>query len=96
MGSKSGISGREVQYNAEISRRVEALRANYRVKRGELAKAAEVSQQLLWAYELGVSRWPVFRVRLIAEFFDVPLDELMPEIKSYVKETRIQGNLLLE
>jgi DNA-binding transcriptional regulator YiaG len=75
MGGKSGISGREVQYNAEISRRIEEYRTQYRVRRCELARAAHVSQQMLRAYEVGMSRWPVFRVRLIAEYLGVDVDE---------------------
>jgi len=81
MGSKSGIAGSEVAYNAEISRRVAELRREAgSVRLVDLAVAAGVSQQMLHAYETGRSRWPVYRLRLIADFFDVDLAELMPEI----------------
>lgn len=83
MGSKSGVGGREVQYNAEISRRIEALRIHLRVSKTELAAAADVSRQMLRAFEIGVSRWPVFRVRLIADYFGVPIERLMPQTERY-------------
>lgn len=94
MGGRSGISGREVQYNTEISRRIEQLRASQDVRRCELAEAAGVTQQMLRAYEVGTSRWPVFRVRLIADYLRVPVEQLLPKSKSYVKAPSIQGKLL--
>lgn len=83
MGSKHGIKGREVQYNAEVSRRIESLRVQLEVPRSELAKAADVTQQMLKAYEIGVTRWPVFRVRLIADYLGVTLERLMPNTERY-------------
>jgi transcriptional regulator with XRE-family HTH domain len=95
MGSKNGVEGREVQFNAEISRRVEKLRVEQRVRRCDLAKAAGVSAALLRAYETGLTRWPVFRVRLVAQYFDVSVEQLIPKMKTYVNETRTQENLFV-
>lgn len=95
MGGLNGISGREVQYNAEISRRVEQLRVNLGVRKTELALAADVSPQQLRAYEVGTSRWPVFRVRLIAEYLRVSVEQLMPKSKSYVKKASAARKLFV-
>ena len=83
MGSRKSIKGREVQYNAEISRRIESLRVQLQVSVGELAKAVDVSPQLLRAYQIGLTRWPVFRIRLIADYFRVSIERLMPETTPY-------------
>lgn len=93
MGSKSGISGREAQYNAEISRRVEALRVKRGVSKKELAEAAAVTQPMLHAYETGRSRWPVFCVRLLAQYLRVPVERLMARSKTCVKSREIQEDL---
>ncbi len=82
MGAKGGIQERELGYNAEVSRRIERLRVEYEARSTELARAAEVTPQMLRAYQVGVSRWPVFRVRLIADYFGVDLDELMPRTEN--------------
>jgi transcriptional regulator with XRE-family HTH domain len=95
MGSKNGVEGREVQFNAEISRRVEKLRVEQRVRRCDMARALGVSQALLRAYETGLTRWPVFRVRLVAQYFDVSVEQLIPRMKTYVNETRTQENLFV-
>jgi transcriptional regulator with XRE-family HTH domain len=93
MGGRSGISGREAMYNAEISRRVEELRVKRNVQKAVLARAAGVSQPMLRAYEVGTTRWPVFRVRLIAGFLGADVEDLMPETKTYVNEMQIQEDL---
>lgn len=95
MGSKNGISGREVSFNAEISRRVEELRESRCVLHIDLARAAGVSPQMLRAYQAGITRWPVFRLQLIAKYFVVDVDSLLPEPKTYVNETRTQGNFFV-
>jgi transcriptional regulator with XRE-family HTH domain len=93
MGARNGISGREVQHNAEISRRIEVLRVKRGVSKSELARAAGISGQLLYAYGAGISRWPVFRVGLIAQYLGVPVATLVPKAKSYVYEREIQEDL---
>ncbi len=95
MASKNGINGREVQYHAEISRRVENLRTERRARRSVLARAARMSQQMLRAYEVGRTRWPVWRLVMIADFFDVPVTSLIPAAESCVKEIGAQRELLL-
>jgi transcriptional regulator with XRE-family HTH domain len=85
MGSKNGMKGREVRYNVEVSRRIESLRLQLNVRSTELAKAADVTPQMLRAYQIGASRWPVFRVRLIADYLGVKLDQLMPVTEAYEK-----------
>jgi transcriptional regulator with XRE-family HTH domain len=85
MGGRGGICGHEVQYNAEISRRVEELRNGRRLMRSELARAAGVSASMLYNYEVGLTRWPAFRLRLIADYFKVPIDQLVPKTKTYVE-----------
>lgn len=80
MGPRGCIGNQEKQYNAEISRRIEELRVARKVRRVRLAQAAGVSPSRLYAFEVGISRWPTFRVRLIADFFRVPVSELLPEM----------------
>lgn len=84
MGSKKGISGEEVQYNAEISRRVEFFRRVKGVANRELAEAAGVSPNMLIHYQAGESRWPAFRLRLIADFFQVSVGHILPKRKTCV------------
>lgn len=93
MGSRKGICGREVQYNAEISRRIEQLREARRVQRSELAKAAGVSASMLYNYEVGLTRWPAFRLRLIADYFRVSLEQIVPKTKTYVEIPHIAQEL---
>jgi hypothetical protein len=91
MGSKKGISGEEVQYNAEISRRVEFFRRVKGIQHGDLAEAAGVKPSRFTGYESGAVRWPVFRLRLIADFFQVSIGLIVPKNSDYLKnpcETR--------
>jgi transcriptional regulator with XRE-family HTH domain len=90
MGSKFGMKGREVVYNAEVSRRIESLRLQLNVRSTELAKAADVTPQMLRAYQIGTSRWPVFRLRLIADYLGVKLEQVMPLTERY--ETRVDSS----
>jgi DNA-binding XRE family transcriptional regulator len=94
MGSKYGLSEVELQFNAELSERIEELRAGHKVPRCDLARIAGVTQQMLYAYEVGVTRWPVFRVCLIADFFGVKLETLMPKTQSYVVSSALQRKLI--
>ncbi len=93
MGARNGISGREAMYNAQISRRIEALRVKQGVSKKELAEAAGVTQPMLHAYEVGRSRWPVFRVWLIAAYLRVSVESVMRRSKTYVKPREIQEDL---
>jgi hypothetical protein len=93
MGGRRGICGREVQYHAEISRRIERLRISSRIERGELAKAAGVSASMFYNYEVGLTRWPVFRLRLIADYLRVPVDRLVPKTQTYVKSPHLAQEL---
>lgn len=95
MGGRNGVGGREAQYNAEISCRVEELRKERKVGPSELAKAAGVTPQMLRNYVVGLTRWPVFRVRLIADYFGVKVERLLPRSKSYMKPSCIQEELPL-
>jgi transcriptional regulator with XRE-family HTH domain len=94
MGSKNGMKGREVRFNAEISRRIEELRARHKLQRVDLARAAGVTVQALYAYEAGVTRWPVFRVHLLADFFEVELEKLMPKTKKNIVFSTLQRKLI--
>lgn len=94
MGSKAGISEREIEFNAAISRRVEKLCDSRKVMRSELARAAGVSPSMLYNYEVGLSRWPIFRVRLIAEYLQVPIDRLIPKTQTCVESPAAQEDLL--
>lgn len=93
MGGKGGICGREIQYNAEISRRIEQLRREREVASGELARAAGVSAPMLNNYRVGLTRWPAFRLRLIADYLGVPVYHILPGAKSYVKKPCKTGKL---
>jgi len=94
MGAKGFITEIERQFNAAISDRVEELRVKHKVHRRDLAQVAGVTQQMFHAYESGITRWPVYRLRLIAAFFDVDVKELMPEVKKYVVIPALQRKLL--
>lgn len=83
MGAKGGIKKREIEYNAEVSRRIEELRVQHGLQRIELARAAGVTPQMLFAYLNGVSRWPLLRVRLIADYLGVRAERLIPETEAY-------------
>lgn len=87
MGSAKRISMDEVNYNAEISRRIEKLRVAARAQHSELATAARISQRKLCGYEGGYVRWPVFRLRLIADYFAVPVDQIAPTSSQYVHKS---------
>ncbi len=93
MGGRGRISGREAQYNAEISRRIEQLRIERRMMRGELATAAGVSASKLYGYECGASRWPAFRLRLIADYLRVPVSDLVPKTPEYLVSPAVQEKL---
>jgi transcriptional regulator with XRE-family HTH domain len=88
------ISDQEREFNAEISRRIEELRARHKLQRVDLARAAGVTVQALYAYEAGVTRWPVFRVHLLADFFEVELEKLMPKTKKNIVFSTLQRKLI--
>ena len=91
MGGRKGISEAEARYGAEISRRVEFFRRVKGIRHGELATAAGISQQVLVGYESGASRWPAFRLRLIADFLQVSIEHIVPKIKGIRYLTALEG-----
>lgn len=94
MGGPAGIPKDEVAYNAEISRRIEFLRKRRGVTGSELARAIGVSPAGLYHYEVGSVRWPVFRLRLIADYFRVPVVQLMPKSLTCVASPAAQRELI--
>jgi transcriptional regulator with XRE-family HTH domain len=78
------ISKAELAFHIEVSRRIEELRKERRVKHVELARAAGIGAKRLYGYQINSTRWPSFRLRLIADFFDVPLADLIPASKDTV------------
>lgn len=80
MGKWKGKCAEEVEYNAEVGRRIELLRAANCTPHWELAMVAGVTIKALGSYEAGLARWPVFRVRLIADHFHVPVGQLVPKM----------------
>lgn len=81
-GPRSRVSAEEQQFNLAISRRVEELRIALGVTRKALARSIGVYCSGYYAYEIGSSRWPIWRLELAARFFAVKLSDLLPERKS--------------
>lgn len=79
MGRHWKISADEALYQAEIGRRVEDLRRRRKMRNDQLARAAGVKPTMLFQYQVGNTRWPAFRLRLLADYFRVPLEHLMPK-----------------
>ena len=84
MATRKGISEREKQFNAQIGMRIEQIRRERKIPSAELAKAAGVTQQMFFQYEAGLVRWPVLRVRLIADYLREPIELILPKSKEYV------------
>lgn len=82
-GKAQGVAADEARYNAEIGRRIEGLRKRRGVSRLELAKATGMSRQNFYKCEAGIVRWRPHQLRLIADYFRVPVVRFIPETNHY-------------
>jgi transcriptional regulator with XRE-family HTH domain len=63
-------------YYRALGKHVEELRKGIGMTQAELARALRVSQQTVFAYELGDRRVPVFTLVRLAHIFDTTMEEL--------------------
>jgi len=76
MPSQALIKRESRAYFKALGSHVAALRKNHGMTQAEMARALGVSQQAVFAYELGDRRVSVLILRKIAKVFAVPLEDL--------------------
>ena len=64
------------EYYQALGRRIFSLRTQHKLTQDELAQVLGVSQQTVFAYELGDRRVPVPVLAKLAKTFDLPMEEL--------------------
>lgn len=69
-------------YFRALGAHISVLRKERGMTQAELARTLGVSQQTVFAYELGDRRVSVLMLIKLAKIFDVPVEELMGMIKS--------------
>jgi transcriptional regulator with XRE-family HTH domain len=72
----SEIKKESREYYALLGSHVQLLRKSRGKTQADLARELKVSQQTVFAYELGERRISIFILRKIATLFDMTLDEL--------------------
>ena len=84
----SGIKAESRAYFRALGAHITVLRKEQGMTQAELARALGVSQQTVFAYELGDRRVSVLIVAKLAKVFDMPVEELMGMRKSQVLAKR--------
>ena len=71
----------EKQFAVQVGRRIEATRKRRCMTQRQLARVINVTQQQLYAYEVGLASCSLFHLRLIALAARVELSELVPNTR---------------
>jgi transcriptional regulator with XRE-family HTH domain len=69
-------------YFKALGAHISVLRKDQNMTQAELARMLGVSQQTVFAYELGDRRVSVLMLIKLAKIFDVPVEQLMGMVKS--------------
>jgi DNA-binding XRE family transcriptional regulator len=80
----SAIKAESQAYFRALGAHISVLRKEHGMTQAELARALGVSQQTMFAYELGDRRVSVLIVAKLAKVFDMPVEELMGMRKAQV------------
>ena len=85
----SAIKAESRAYFRALGAHISVLRKEQGMTQAELARALAVSQQTVFAYELGDRRVSVLIVAKLAKVFDMPVEELMGMRKQVLAKHRL-------
>ena len=66
-------------YLQELGKRLAALRKERGLTQSQLGKMVEVTQQVIAEYERGFHNIPVYRLVMLADALEVPVEELLKD-----------------
>jgi transcriptional regulator with XRE-family HTH domain len=79
MGIRGGMTAEEKVFNEAVGNQIRHWRKKRGISQKVLAGRVDVGPGQLYWYEMGGSRCPPLRLRLISEALAVPLDNLIPQ-----------------
>ncbi len=85
----------EKDYYQRLGETISTLRSSRNVNQEELASFLKISRPSIGNIEKGRQKPSVYLIQLIADYFGVDFDRMLPEIPKQVDRMRVVGDLTM-